>query len=251
MTALLFVDFETTELDVSFATVLEGAWVITNLDGRLRHPMQHRYMALHNRGPKVIPIHPKSEKPRWLNYEQRMSSSQYARQMAENSLLFGDYLSCNPNLILQHGAELTRLLFDDISSYTASSGETVHICGAGAARFDYSILSIHCPQLIPDKGQGLLSYRPVDTSGNMTGLTGDKNESAVIKSFLSSPDCFTDIELDVSPRFSYSNRDVQSWLAGSAAHRAAPDVARSIVTQRALWLVGEPLRQALASVRSS
>jgi hypothetical protein len=253
MTAFLIIDFEATGLRVSDITLLEGAWAITDPSGSMRSPMQHRYLSIYNNklghSPQIVPFKRDNEKAYWKNKEQRTGETEkFARSMAEKSLLFQDHIECNPDFVLRDGFELERLLLDNIAD-VCDTDETVHICGAGVARFDFSILRLHCPRVVVPSGvRGQVSYRPVDTSGNLTGLVGSKLEQGIIKWYIDSEAGNTFIDLDESPRYCFGNRDVASWLAGERQHRSAPDVARAIVTQRALWSVGAPLREALGVV---
>ncbi len=244
---LLFADFETTGLSVPDATLLEGAWALTHLDGSMIMPMRHRYLAIHDKGPRIVPIQRNGEKPRWENEVQRCQETEkFARRMAEKSLLFQDYLSCDATAVLRTGRELERLLLDDILAFCEPE-DKVHICGAGAARFDYSLLALHCPRLITPPGiVGPVHYRPVDTSGNMTGLLGNNYEEKVIEWYLASSDDVFFIALANAPQYNFEDRDTTSWLMqGAHQHRAAPDVARAIVVQRALWAYGTELRRAV------
>lgn len=246
MTSFLAIDFETTGLDVMTSTALEGSWCIINLDGSQRMPLQHRFMAL--RGPsgsRTVPVKFAGEHLRWSN-EPKDTTAEFACKMAQDSLLMQDYVDCPPQHILQSGAELERLLLDDITAF-CKPNETVHVCGAGAARFDFSILALHCPRVVLPRGKrGQVHYRPVDTSGNQTGLLGGNFEKLVIDWYLKQDNANADVSLDEFPRYCYKNSDVALWLSATEApHRAAPDVFRAIMVQRALWTLGKPLREVL------
>lgn len=252
MTALLFADFETTSLNTTFCTVLEGAWTVTSLDGIQRTPLRHRYMSLYKGNhskvtPNNVASHSSGGQYFWHNYTHGDS---VALKMAQDSHLFEDWLACAPVHRLEDGLELERLLLDDVSD-GCLPGEDVHLCGAGAARFDYSILARHCPRVVPDFGERFkprLSYRPVDTSGMQTGLIGEKNEKALYDFYVKHGHSHRfDIELDDFPRYSYGDTNTLEWVqSGVGGHRSAPDVARAMMSQRALWQLGAPLRRFLA-----
>jgi hypothetical protein len=256
MTALLFIDFGTTGLDVNSLTALECAWAITDLDGAQRIPLRHRYTAISHSDAVVHPVQPDGESVRWKSIDCSELYQAEALKMAEDSGLFEDWLRCPQEQILFSSVELERLILDDIVStciqkddVTNTSPETVHLCGAGVARFDFSIVSLLCPRIITGNRYPV-HYRAVDTSVCQTGLLGNNYERELIDWFISKYGEYADneclIELSQYPLYSYQDTSWQKWIFNSVGlHRAVPDVARSVVVQRALWNYGQSLRRDL------
>lgn len=271
MTALLFADFEFTSLDIDHATLLEGAWCIADLDGIQRTPLRHRYLMV---APEDgLEVHPRRGSglgggPGWWPADW---SAPYANpealRMAEASGLHEDWLS--PHAVpLARAGDLERLILDDLLSVwdrgddepdaeRGRAAEKVHICGAGAARVDFSILQKYCPAVVPAAGGGIypVHYRPVDTSGNQTGLLGSNYETEMIAWYLRKHgDADTHslgenlgIEVGGWPTFGYQRGNVMEWLTDDKhRHRAVPDVVRALIVQRALWHFAAPLRTALS-----
>jgi hypothetical protein len=240
LTACLFIDFECTGLDAD-ATFLETAWAVCDIDGTQRTPLRSRYCAFTAPGAPLVAPHSRSANstPVWSYAE----GDEVALAMAHQSGLFDDWLACPPELRLMAGAELQRLLLDDVVTHSAA-GEYVHIAGAGAARFDFGVLAAHCPGVLPVPGARFPThYRPVDTSITQTALLGNNSEDAMIKWAIATyGDGIDIIETGRPPSCMYPG-DVTDWA--TFRHRAAPDVARSIVIQRALWRYAEPLRAEL------
>jgi hypothetical protein len=240
MTACLFVDFECTSLD-SYATYLEVAWAMCDINGTQRTPLRSRYCAF--AAPGVTLMLPQARSattaPVWTASAVN-DTDQVALDMAVESGLFDDWLACPRELVLTDGTELQRLLLDDVISHSLPD-EYVHIAGAGAARFDYRVLEVHCPGVLPVKGaRQPTHYRPVDTSIAQTALLGNNSEDKMIKWAIATyADGIDTIETGRPPACMYLG-DVTDWSV--FRHRAAPDVARSIVIQRALWRYAEPLR---------
>lgn len=240
MTALLTIDFECTSLD-SYATYLEVAWAMCHIDGTQRTPLRSRYCAF--AAPGVILMLPQARSattaPVWTA-DAGNETDRVALDMAVESGLFDDWLACPRELVIADGAELSRLLLDDVISHSLAD-EYVHIAGAGAARFDYRVLEAHCSRVLPVKGQRQPThYRPVDTSITQTALLGNNSEDKMIKWAIATyGDGIDTIETGRPPAFMYPG-DVTDWA--TFRHRSAPDVARSIVIQRALWRYAEPLR---------
>jgi hypothetical protein len=264
MTALLFVDFESTSLDVDSATLLEVAWCITNLDGTQRTPLRSRYLMIAPDG--VDAVHP-GRNGMGLSKWFPAGGQRDALLMAEESGLYADWLACPTAVRIDDARELQRLILDDLllvcdqghedpdpDPQQSWPPETVHLCGAGAARYDFSLLALHCPGVIRPGARYPVHYRPVDTSGNQTGLLGNNHEAEMIAWYMreiGDEDSHyvgdsLGIELSPWPAYSYADRDVASWLTGDKGrHRAAVDVARAIIVQRVLWHYGAGLRKAL------
>lgn len=246
MTALLFVDCESTGL-TDQATVLEFAWTITSMDGDQRGPLRSRFCAIV--APGWNPLVPERRSPddaaEWSRPPQPGQETD-AVAMAVRSGLFDDWLACPAALRVQSGAALEQLVLDDVFAYT-SPGETVHLAGNGVAQFDQPMLRRVCPRLVVPRGVfgGPVHYRPVDQSGNFTGMLGvfdARARAAVTSWYLNGQD---DKRAYVwAPE--HTPEAIREWLLdGRAEHRAGPDVARALVFQRAVWNYAEPLRKVI------
>jgi len=252
MTALLFVDFKTTSLNPVSCTLLECAWTVTDMDGMQRLPLRSRFLAIPSVDESIPDVPTKSlsfGSGTWMS----TTGDSFAKKMAETSGLYSDWWDCPRRLRISSGETLAQLLLDDLAAVCDPgdldrAGERVHVCGAGVARFDYSILASRCPGVTPRLGfTQPTHYRPVDTSGNQTGLLGSNYEQELIKWGVATyGEEVAKIELGTAPQYAYGDDAVMAWMVeGAGRHRAAPDVARAIVVQRVLWRYGAPLREAL------
>lgn len=249
MVALLPVDFETIGLDARSLTALEVAWSIIDLDGTQRLPMRSRYCMFSQSRSLPCLVHPlavQGDRRSW-SYEGTDSSSKVARAMAVESGLFDDWLAAPKSSLITSGGQLERMLLDDIAE-VCKPDEYVHITGAGAARFDFSILEQNCRAVLPKPGTKYPThYRPLDTSIVQTGLLGSAHEVPLLAWGRETygEDTYR-IWLDTPPRYTHSSDAVAAWLFDDAQeHRAAPDVARSIAVQATMWRYAAPLRAAL------
>lgn len=240
MTALLTIDFESTALEVATLTALEVAWCVTDISGEQRLPLRHRYCQITNANRALVP---REHNVNDMFWDRNGGGDPAALKMAEESGLFDDWLASDPRTRLTTGAELQRLLLDDITEVTdpdvGGVPEYVHIHGAGAARFDFSLLELHCRGVLPRFGDRYPThYRPVDTSGVQTGLLGNNYEQDMIQwAQRTYGKQIGEIEVGRPPDYNFGPRPLDG-----ARHRAPVDVARAIVLQRALWRYAEPLR---------
>lgn len=251
---LLFVDIESTALTTS-ATILECAWAVADVDGTLRLPLRSRFCEIAPRignGTTLPAQRSASGEAVWADHT-FAGGDQTAMKMAVDSGLFDAWLACPEPRRLKSGSELERLVLDDIAA-CCDPKERVHIAGSGVAQFDQPLLRVHCPGLIYPQGVsgGPVHYRPVDQSVALTGLLGESNESkttALIAWYLRFPDADPTVDLGMRPQYAYGDDVPMAWLTGERGkHRAAPDVARAVVAQRALWAYGASLRKDLGIV---
>lgn len=265
MTALLFVDLETTDLDPAKLTILEAAWCITGMDGEQRLPLRSRYTEI------TVAEHGAVTPDRWTGGAYRWhngdNGSRYALEMAEQSRLFTDWLACPADQILRQGRELERLFLDDIHQVCdmgelnpdwcwgaprdvplwSREPERIHLAGMGVAQFDQPTLRLVCPKVVARFGRsGATHYRPGgDVSITQTALLGGAEEQALIQWGFEE---YGPLEIGT---FTFGDPpqcavgSTAAWLADDKPHRAAMDVMRAIAAQRVLWRVGEPLRKAL------
>jgi hypothetical protein len=238
----------------SRATFLECAWCITNLDGTQRLPLRSRYCAFSTHDV----VTPQSRVPNNAFWTPEGVGDRTALRMAEESGLFDDWLACPRSQVITSGKQLERLILDDVAAAcdlgdNDRDPERVHLSGAGAARFDFDVLARHCPGVVPYAGAAApLHYRPVDTSGNQTGLLGaTMDEELIAWAFhafeFGTNGNITSIKVGSPPQYAYPRE--LNVMSKDKPHRAPEDVARSIVIQRALWRFAAPLREALASSR--
>jgi hypothetical protein len=251
---LLFFDAETTGLDDN-ATVLEAAWAITDITGQVLVPLRSRFCRISQRRPVVPLTRSASGSAIWNDGvdEGWPPPDGRALEMGVESGLFDAWLRCPDRRRIQSGPELERLIVDDIDSVCAPD-TGVHLAGSGVAQFDQPLLRVHCPGLVFPRGKfgGPTHYRTVDQSVTMTALTGLSNTpmtDALIGWYLQFDGADASVELAMRPQYAYGDDVVMAWLTGERGkHRAAPDVARAIVAQRALWTYGGSLRKDLGIV---
>lgn len=245
--SLLFIDCELTGLTED-ATILEVAWAVTDHTGAQRTPLQSRFTRISS-GPPVVPgARSASGEAVWDDGDSFPRLDRVALQMGVDSGLFDEWLACPDRRKLQSGAELQRLILDDIDS-VCTPDTPVHVAGSGVAQFDQPLLRVHCPRLVFPRGTmgGPTHYRTVDQSVIATGLLGRSNEAMTtdLISWYSRLGQGADlgIELGMRPQYAYGDDVPAAWLIGERGkHRAAPDVARAIVAHRALWAYGASLR---------
>lgn len=247
MTALLVFDCETTGLTKD-DTILEVAWTICALNGEQRLPLRSRFAEItSSMGYTVLPLKRSDTNfPVWAD-DRPFRRDETAMRMAETSGLYDAWLRCPPGQRLLNGDQLERLLLDDLADAT-TPGEKVHVAGCGVAQFDHPLLREHCPGVVPVQGEtGPTHYRTVDVSVTQTALLGNNAEEAVIAWFIREFGAErARIELASGPQYAYGDDVPSAWLSGlRGQHRAAPDVARAIIIQRALWEYGALLRRAL------
>jgi hypothetical protein len=246
---LLFVDIESAGL-MPNATLLECAWTVTDVDGTLRLPLRSRFCRINHGNGATVPLNRSAAGEAVWDDTGFYRGDKVAMQMAVDSGLFDEWLACPEANRLKTGSELERLILDDIAA-CCDPTERVHLAGSGVAQFDQPLLRVHCPGLIFPQGQpgGPVHYRPVDQSGALTALLGESDESkttALIAWYLRLPDVDQSVELGMRPQYAYGDDVPMSWLIGERGrHRAAPDVARAVVAQRALWTYGTSLRKDL------
>jgi len=246
MRALLMLDFETTALDVEGLTVLEAAWAVCDVNGAQRSEIQQRFTAIPPQtrgGFAVIPERPADQPAKIIVWPQRTgSANQRALDMAVESGLADEWIDAGKDAIIKTGGELGRLIRDTIEQHCVPD-EIVYVAGSGVARFDYSILKSRCPA-----AHHRVHYRAVDTSVACTTLCGENTGEGIRAVYLTKGGS----SLVRVARLQYFQMDrthgqAQEWVRSNTdPHRAAADVARAIITQRALWeLVGGPMRKLL------
>ena len=245
--ALLMLDFETTALEVAGLTVLEAAWAVCDMNGAQRSEIQQRFTAIPPQmrgGFAVTPERPANQPAKVIVWPQRTSSAnQRALDMAVESGLADEWIDAGKDAIIKTGDELGRLIHDTIEQHCAPD-EIVYVAGAGVARFDYSILESRC-----SAAHHRVHYRAVDTSVACTTLCGENTSKEIRAAYLTKGGPSL-VLVAGSPYFQMNRThgQAQEWVRGNAdPHRAAADVARAIITQRALWeLVGGPMRKLLS-----
>jgi hypothetical protein len=274
MTARLIIDLETTGLDPDTLTVLEAAWCVTDLNGTQRTPLRQRFCQISVSELPCYPDHISLSTPSlagtWINQH---TCDPYALNMARESGLYDDWLACPATEVVRTSAELARLLIDDLVSNCdmgernpqwhplavrhpdaepiapwLREPERIYLGGMGVAQFDQPVLRELMPAVVPPFGQtGLTHYRPGgDVSIAQTALLGGCEDEKLIQWATNKygPE-FCAIDLGVTPDYCWADRDVFSWFGDKRVHRAAADVARGVVLQRALWRFAAPLRDAL------
>lgn len=238
MTALLFIDYETTALDDN-ATILEAAFTITDLDGTPRIPVRSRYCGI---APLLDSVIPESRGDRgeavWDVENPRCAGDPRAKEMAVESGLFDDWLACPDSQRLYRAAELERLLLDALASGCAP-GEEVHIAGSGVAQFDQPLTRQYFPRVMAPQGVqgGPLHYGPVDQSVTQRTLLGGVEDDALI--------AWAGRTLGAEALIVRGARLCSMPVDGPRRHRAGPDVARAVVVHRALWALSESMRGVL------
>jgi oligoribonuclease (3'-5' exoribonuclease) len=243
MRALLMLDFETTALDVEGLTVLEAAWAVCDVNGAQRSEIQQRFTAIPPQTRGGFAVTPEYQPAKVIVWPQRTgSANQRALDMAVESGLADEWIDAGKDAIIKTGGELGRLIRDTIEQHCAPD-EIVYVAGSGVARFDYSILKSRCPA-----AHHRVHYRAVDTGVACTTLCGENTGEEIRAVYLTKGGSSL-VLVAGSPYFQMdrTHGQAQEWVRGNAdPHRAAADVARAIITQRALWeLVGGPMRKLL------
>ncbi|MFA7264738.1 MAG: hypothetical protein WC054_00230 [Candidatus Nanopelagicales bacterium] len=241
----LFLDFETTGLDVKTTTILEAAWTVT--DSRLHQlsPLRSRFCEFSTNGSTpvtpVTPVYVNSSTSR-IGWTQQLD--QVVVDMHRKSLLAQDWLAAPPWVKLRGNADLDHLIFEDLWSAGWKSEDTLYLAGAGVSHFDRQVLEQIFSRLIASTGSHpRLHYRSADISVARTllGIPGIRDQEKLIAAVGADPD-----ELGLSTEEGVTDRLTKSGVEGIELppgnlivsqlrpHRAADDVAVALVQSRQL-----------------
>ncbi len=241
----LFFDLETTGLDPHALTVLEAAWTFTGSDLRQRTPLRSRLCGIATDDvPATVPVL-SGGYAGWS----REISHKVVQDMHRDSRLHRDWLDAPEFSILRTVEDLDRLLFDDLARSGWRKGDVVHLAGAGISHFDRPVLDALLSKFAVAPSP-VLHYRAADVSSAVTLLgiaspkTGEDLSSLAIRvaerkshpfSVASFRELLTDESTSVLQRWGTDQEDTgQMNSANLVPHRAAPDVAFSLMLARIL-----------------
>ena len=227
---LLWADFETTGLDVNDLTALEVSWTVTNADLVQLTPLRSRFCAIATGRTGLI--EPTTAGPHFV-WSNGAEVRQVVTSMHRMSGLMKEWLAAPEFARLRTPSDLERLVHDDLAAAGVVTTDKVYLAGAGVSHFDALLL----------KAMGVLSllhYRQADVSSAITllGIDAPKNPEELEKLVAdvvpggSDPAHFWRLQTD----------HTTSGLVGKelivpghlVEHRAAPDVAFSLVLARVL-----------------
>jgi hypothetical protein len=257
----LWIDFETSGLEIGRDRVLEVAWCFTDANLRMLTPLRQRLACIEPPDwPRVNcdgrKFNPKRD-GHWNDPDFFDQRGEYGlvQKMHEDSGLRRDHFEAPPEMVLTDARHFERLYLDDL--HTAknridSDMFRVVISGAGISHMDVYMLTDLLPERFPlmpsPDGSSGMAYWQFDTSvaGRVLGSeTMDK-----LREWLKDPECPFDliaceygedlwnehpglvktrmVQGDLSGMVPVSEFD----LSGAVTHRAAADVVFSLVDAR-------------------
>lgn len=250
---MLWMDCESTGLltDPRMPTTLEWSWTVTDPPGEQLSLLRQVFTAIPTSGATVVPgaVNCDSEgNPGVVRWPGDDYPIQLVRDMHDKSGLTEEWVTTylkRPHRVLYPGAELDRLLLDTIyEDGLADRNTRIYLAGAGVAHMEHRILPLICPRVAD-----LLHYHVVDVSGFLRvrklrfgGGPGTVDEHLAQVGPPSGGDRWSSIEVSSSRydamMFTADGRRSTlgaEWAALEASpHRAAPDVARSLMAYRTL-----------------
>jgi oligoribonuclease (3'-5' exoribonuclease) len=216
---LLWADFETNGLLYKHRhTALEVAWTITDMTLEQLCPL--RTLMIDWRPPTSPEMH--APVPGDEDWETSAFVAQVVRDMHDLSGLTAEW----PDRVHVEAGSVEDLINNDLGVTNTGAG-AVYLAGAGVSHFDQGLVALHMPSLAPKDAGGRLHYRCFDVS--VASLVLGIDLSVV----LGAPEHLWKISGAVPT--------IEGLLdVGQARpHRAAADVATSLVQARALrWKTG-------------
>lgn len=250
----LFIDFETSGLEIGRDRALEVAWTITDADLKMLTPLRQRLACIEppdcprvsfvDQGKRFDP----KQDDCWNDpdfFDQRGKHG-LVQKMHEDSGLRKDHFWAPPEKVLTHARHFERLYLDDLhTAKRRSGGEAfrVIISGAGISHFDVYLMADLLPEtfpmLPPPDGSSGLAYWQFDTS--VAGRALPPGMPDKLRGWLKDPECPFDLIAceggedmwNAMPELVNDDNDVAEFdLSGAVAHRAAADVVWSLVDAR-------------------
>jgi hypothetical protein len=262
----LWIDFETSGLEIGRDRVLEVAWCFTDADLKMLTPLRQRLACIEppdwprtsfvDRGARFDPKKDSS----WNDpdfFDQRGVHG-LVQKMHEDNKLRRDHFVAPPEMVLTDAAHFERLYLDDL--YTAKQHFEedkfqVVISGAGVSHMDVymlaDLLPDRFPLMPPPDGSSGMAYWQFDTS--VAGRVLGAGVMERLREWLKDPECPFDLVAcersenlwNELPGLIKTKRvhgglmaegqaDLVSEfdLTGAVAHRAAADVVFSLVDAR-------------------
>lgn len=264
----LFIDFETSGLLIGCDRILEIAWTITDSSFRMLTPLRQRLACIEPDMARLDCDGDLFNSRRALHWDDasffdQRGQAKLVQEMHTASGLARDHLNNPaPEMVLTHARHFERLYLDDLHTAkkrVRSDRFRVVISGAGVSHMDVYMLADLLPETFPllpnPDGSSGLAYWQLDTSiaGRVLGApTADK-----LRRWLKDPECpfdliaceagqdlwnedpglikQTTVEGDLPGAVTTEHFD----LTGAVAHRAAADVAWSLVDARLMRKITE------------
>jgi len=247
----LWLDFETSGLEIGRDRTLEVAWTITDNELRMLTPLRQRLACIEPPGWPRTNCDGKLFDPRrdrhWDDpdfFDQRGQHG-LVQKMHEDSGLRRDHFEAPPEAVLTHARHFERLYLDDLHEAKKRLGGSafrVILSGAGISHMDVYLLADLLPERFPllpnPDGSTGMAYWHFDTStaGRVLGAgVADK-----LRHWLRDPECPFDLIAceggqdlwNESGVVNDDNDTAEFDLTGAVPHRAVADVVWSLVDAR-------------------
>ena len=235
-TCHLWIDLETTGLDIHHDAILEVAWTLTDEELTMLTPLRSRLTFLNVPEPKPLFSVAMGSDGRHRHsgdcLEECDEISPVVREMHVASGLFDDLSATTLLELITVASDIERFIFDDLASIEFRSGmDRLVLSGAGVSHFEADILPLHFPRLFGSSSLlcGSLAYWTHDTS--ITGrVLGKRPAPEMMPPSVLRVDC----EMDGLDRLVHVFDDGRVMFEPEelVPHRAADDVVASLVDGR-------------------
>lgn len=245
----LWLDVETTGLDLYFDTILEMGWTITDEKLAMVSPLRQRFTNLtpsSDIGPYSRRPDPASEHANRCSFFQKSCwkpnhLNPFVGRMHGESGLYEAWVATSDLAMLTDPRDVTRLICDDLAAIDFRPGtDKLVLSGAGVSHFENQLLPIHFPQLFEGTARQLWAYWQCDPS-NAWRLVGDRMKDKLRRKGLDYSDApweIIQVENDVDDCLVHlvAESDVGTVFTPSTVikHRAADDVVAALLDARIL-----------------
>lgn len=242
----LFFDLETTGLSPADDTLLEAGWTVLGADLQQRSPLRSRFLsyAPMTRATRIPELSYDGKRVVWNG-----DVPTIVQDMHTSSGLAKEWAQAPEVSRVSTQLELDRLLIDSLveSGWTGAKDQKVYLTGAGVSHFDHQVLKAAGSRLITDN---VLHYSAVDTSVALRtlGIEAPKNSQELSRMIdrlqlgegsKAEEDLLRLVVERNLERLVRSGSGVEETMIVTSVkqHRAADDVAWSIVLMRLLRLL--------------
>lgn len=246
----LWIDVETTGLDIHFDSILEMGWVITDENLAMVSPLRQRITNLtppSGSGPASFRLNPDDSKHSKKCYDFRTSCWEpghlpvAVEKMHAESGLRAAWEATGVLSRLNHPRDIVRLIADDLMSTDFRVGtDKLVLSGAGVSHFENRLLPIHFSELFDGSAAKLWAYWQCDPS-NAWRLIGDPMKDKLRRRGLDhgdSPWGVIQVENDVDDSLVHlvgeSSVGTVFMPGALVKHRAADDVVAALIDARIL-----------------